>query len=326
MKKICLIPFMLLIACSDDKEIIKEFESQLHHSYPFLSVSNIEINKISANSYQLKGDLIITEDMYETISSVDKRIIDESSPLAFIKKTKYSSGEKIPFSAQFNKGEMKYHIRELKEYNDKFDSYIPLTNHFGNPLNLYKENGYQVYFDSRKYNTKIRSVISHNIQYKDDIQNKINSTIDSLTNFEKKEEEIASRQNKEIKELNNLRESALAENEKLMDNYRTCLLKTNKINSVSGYKNNYTYKGKIITSSADCSDIYLEIENLKNKIIDTYKEKEEKIKQNYYSDKQVFLSEKEILKKKNEQYIAPLREKIEHINYVLSLLESKLVE
>ncbi|HGB3609888.1 TPA: hypothetical protein ACIVDT_005036, partial [Salmonella enterica subsp. enterica serovar Eastbourne] len=62
------------------------------------------------------------------------------------------------------------------------------------------------------------------------------------------------------------------------------------------------------------------------KIIDTYKEKEEKIKQNYYSDKQVFLSEKEILKKKNEQYIAPLREKIEHINYVLSLLESKLVE
>lgn len=183
MRKLYLIPLILLTACSDDSQIIKDFESQLHHSHnyncPSLNVNSFKVRSISPDAYQLKGDLIFTEDTYSNVTSLDKRIIDEDKPLLFIKKIAHK-GDKIPFAAQITKGEKKYHIQVLRKYDPQTDAYSASMNSIcGMPLHAFNKSSYQIYIlDSTDYYSKIKSLES----YLDNIKNEIKSAQDIQKN------------------------------------------------------------------------------------------------------------------------------------------------
>ncbi len=179
MQKLYLLPLILLTACSDDNQIIKDFESQLHndnnYNCPSLNVSSFKVRNISPDTYQLKGELTFTEDTYSSVTSIGTRFIDEDKPLLFIKKTGHR-GDKIPFAAQISKGVKKYHIQELRKYDPQSDTYSASVNSAcGLPLHLYSEGDYQIYIlNSADYQSKIKSINSH----LDNIKNEIKSAQD----------------------------------------------------------------------------------------------------------------------------------------------------
>ncbi|MBK5143421.1 hypothetical protein I2494_06755 [Budviciaceae bacterium BWR-B9] len=218
MKRLYLISVILLTACSDDNQIIKDFENQLHHDRDYncssLNVSTFKIHNISPDTYQLKGELTFTEDTYSSITSIGTRFIDEDRPLLFIKKTGHR-GDKIPFAAQITKGVKKYHIQALRKYDPQSDTYSASVNSAcGMPLRLYSEGDYQIYIlNSDDYHSKIKSINS----YLDNIKNEIKSAQD----IQKTKDDQYVKDNKDVRYEGDLNkyELALQEQKVLTDKY-----------------------------------------------------------------------------------------------------------